>query len=350
MSRLTIHTNRNNHTTTISNRFIDFYMKEANDAQLKIYLYLVRMMNTNSCTSVSEIADQFNHTEKDVVRALKYWETKSLLSLEYNESNALVGIYLKELREDDSTVIPFAPGTTQVLPPPSSLPAMVETVDKPSYSLDDISSFKETEDAAQLLFIIEQYLCKTLTPSDIRSIYFIYDELRFSIDLIDFLIQYCVERDKKDFRYIETVARNWAKEQITTPEEAMQIAATYDKSVYTVMKALGKSHQPTELELNFITRWKKELGFTIDIIMEACNRSVLATDHHRFEYANKILNSWHEQEVHSLKDIEVCDRNYMKTRNTQSSNNNTSKSANRFNQFAHNQYNFDELEKELISN
>lgn len=49
-------------------------MKDANDAQIKVYLYLLRMMTAGLTTSVSDIADKFNHTEKDVLRALKYWE------------------------------------------------------------------------------------------------------------------------------------------------------------------------------------------------------------------------------------------------------------------------------------
>lgn len=65
--------------TVVSNIFIDEYMKDANDAQLKIYLYLLRMMSAGLSTSVSNIADQFNHTEKDVVRALKYWEKTGCL-------------------------------------------------------------------------------------------------------------------------------------------------------------------------------------------------------------------------------------------------------------------------------
>ena len=47
---------------------------DANDAQLKIYLYLLRVTGAGLTTSISDMADQFNHTEKDVVRALKYWE------------------------------------------------------------------------------------------------------------------------------------------------------------------------------------------------------------------------------------------------------------------------------------
>ena len=50
--------------TLISNQFIDTYMKEANDAQIKVYLYLVRLMSANLGTSISDIADKFNHTEK----------------------------------------------------------------------------------------------------------------------------------------------------------------------------------------------------------------------------------------------------------------------------------------------
>ena len=73
--------------TIISNRFIDEYMNEANDAQLKVYLYLVRMLNANLETSVQDIADRFNHTEKDVLRAFVYWEKKGLLTLDYNVQN-----------------------------------------------------------------------------------------------------------------------------------------------------------------------------------------------------------------------------------------------------------------------
>ena len=56
--------------TVVSNRFIDEYMEDANDAQLKIYLYLMRMLGADQATGISDIADRFNYTEKDVMRAL----------------------------------------------------------------------------------------------------------------------------------------------------------------------------------------------------------------------------------------------------------------------------------------
>ena len=99
MGCLTIYKDNYTEATAVSNIFIDEYMKDANDAQLKVYLYLIRMMNANLPTSVSDIADKFNHTEKDVLRALKYWEKKRLLSLEYDDSNSLIGIHLLDLNK-----------------------------------------------------------------------------------------------------------------------------------------------------------------------------------------------------------------------------------------------------------
>lgn len=42
------------------------------------------------------MADKFDHTEKDIKRALKYWEKKHLLQLEYNSGEQLTGICLCE--------------------------------------------------------------------------------------------------------------------------------------------------------------------------------------------------------------------------------------------------------------
>ena len=95
MGQFTIYKDDYMDSTIVPNRFIDEYMKDANDAQIKVYLYLIRMMGANLPTSVSEIADKFNHTEKDVLRALKYWEKAQLLSLEYDESKSLTGIRLR---------------------------------------------------------------------------------------------------------------------------------------------------------------------------------------------------------------------------------------------------------------
>lgn len=354
MGRLTIYKDNYVDATAVSNIFIDEYMKDANDAQLKIYLYLIRMMNANLSTSVTEIADKFNHTEKDVVRALKYWEKNNLLSLEYDESKNLAGIHLLDLgrRKTNEAKQPLAPVVALVSKPTADLAAGEKALPasdpyaKPAYSLDDIKAFKSNEEASQLLFIAEQYMGKTLNATEIKTIYFISDRLGFSVDLADYLIQYCVGRGKKDFRYIEKVAISWAQAGIATPAEAESYAYKYDRTVYDIMKALGKSNAPTNKEVDYITHWTKEYGFEMDVIGAACERTVMATEKHRFEYADSILTSWFKAGVHHSSDIAKADESYRMSKASQPK----AASSNKFNQFKQNSYDFDALEKELISN
>jgi DnaD/phage-associated family protein len=159
-------------------------------------------------------------------------------------------------------------------------------------------------------------------------------------------LQYCVDRGKKDFKYIEKVAINWAEEGITTPKQAQKFSSKYDKNVYSIMNELGKNGAPTPKEMEFISRWTKEYGFSTDIILEACERTVMATDRHRFEYAESILSNWKRENVHHKADIRRIDDMYQKRRQAPK----PVASTNKFNQFTQNQYDFDALEKELLSN
>ena len=52
MANLAIYKDNYIESTAISNYFIDNYMKDANDAQLKVYLYLVRMVHSNMAFGV----------------------------------------------------------------------------------------------------------------------------------------------------------------------------------------------------------------------------------------------------------------------------------------------------------
>ena len=390
MNRINIYRNTHKEQTSISNLFIDEFMQDANDAQLKIYLFLIRMMSANLPTSVSDIADKFNYTEKDVLRSLMYWESRQLLSLEYDAANNLSGIQVLSL--DKPYEMPqSAPRITPVLSfirpasaltgmqsqqqvsnnslgntyvcesmntgmtAPISMPAQTgmnvvsNQPQKPSYSMDDLKTFKSNEETQQLLFVTEQYIGRQLTRSDMETILFLYDRLGFSADLIDYLVQHCVERGKKDFRYIEKVALAWAEQGITTAKQAQLMSKKYDTNVYTIMKALGKNSAPAPKELEYINKWTNEYGFLLDVIQEACDKTVMTTDTHRFAYADGILSKWYRAGVHHKADIAAIDASYQRN-NTKQYQNNKASQNNKFNRFSQNTYDFDELEQTILSN
>lgn len=356
--------------TVLSNYFIDQYMADANDVQLKIYIYLLRMTGSRKGTSVSDMADFFNYSEKDVLRALRYWEKKQILQLTFDANKNLTGIHLLDLgtaktdaypgstlvyqndsanstNDATSTSSDALTGTSylQVVPASAENKVSAPEYTKPNYSMDELRSFRENDTISRILFVTEQYLKKPLSSGEMKTIIFFSDVLKFSEDLIDYLVQYCVDHNKKDMRYIEKVAINWAQAGVDTPKKAATYVHKYEKIVYDVMKALGKTSAPTDTEASYVTKWSNTFGYDFSVISVACERTVLATDKHRFAYADGILTNWNKAGVHHVSDIEALDFNKKKTAKPTGSS-----STNRFNQFKQNDYDFDALEQELISN
>ena len=214
-------------------------MSEANDAQLKVYLYIVRKMAAGSGVSIAEMADQFNHTEKEVLRSLRFWEARGVVSLQYGQDGSLAGIRLCDLMPQPesaagsmirvSAVSPAQPAPAAQPVQQDAYAAGTTVPAKQKLSGEAIAAFSSDKRRSQLLFIVEQYIGKPLSVREIETVCYISEQLRFSDDLIDYLVQYCVDKGKKDFRYIEKVAIGWAQNGITTPKQAERAIAAGSK-------------------------------------------------------------------------------------------------------------------------
>lgn len=321
--------------TLVRNVFIDEYMPEASGEFVKIYLYLLRCASGNREISMNTIADTFEHTEKDVARALKYWEKMQLLRLSFDESGALSEINFLEPAPKEA-VLPEKPA---FVPPP-----------KVPLSPDRIAALKSESDMEQLLFIAAQYIGRPLTSSEISNILYYYDSLHFSADLIEYLVEYCVSKGNKSSHYMEKVALGWAEEGITTVQEAKSSTNLYHKKYYAVLNAFGiKGRGPARMEKEYIDRWTDSLHFTMDIIEEACNRTIAKTHSPSFAYADKILDDWAKKQVRHLSDIQPLDTEHQKTRRGKAKEVQKSPVSNRFNNFHQRDYDFDRLEEELLN-
>ena len=336
-------------------------MKEANDAQIKIYLYLLRCMSANCPISVSIIADYFNYTEKDVIRALRYWQKSRILSLDFDTSKNLVGIRIHDLNANKKPAAVSEAPVAVLIEKPVLLQKdnILQLPAKPSYSLDKLATFKSKEDISQLLFIAEQYIGKTLSSTEVSSLLYMYDSLGFSAELIEYLIEYCVNNKKKSMRYMETVALAWAESGISTVDEAKENVGMYRKEIYEILKALGLSgRNPVEPEMVFIKKWIDVYGFDTPIIIEACNRTMKSTHKSSFEYADTILKSWKQSNVKQYADIQALDDKFNSTKAQAAVKNSSSKESpvssvgagNKFNNFNQRSYDYSELEKEILSN
>lgn len=385
--------------TIVPNIFIDNYMPEANGEFVKVFLYLLRCINSNSCDfSISTIADRFDHTEKDVLRALKYWERQKLIQLEYDSSKALTGIHFKKMEElsnDDYAAnvnaIPASsianevtansisntagsvtsttnsvPVTTNSIPaattnvpvtveaaPAADIATTIKQADKrPQYTLDQMKEFHKDPAITELFFIIETYVKHTLSEADSNTILYWYSELGFGTDLIEYLVEYCITKGHSSMRYMDKVALGWAENGIKTIDQAKEYAVMRTKVYYAVMKALGISGRSlVDNEISYLNKWSKDYAFDMEIIQEACKRTITATHQPSFEYTDSILTNWHKNNVHTLKDIQKLDDAFTKSKKITIKTNDATDSIkrNKFNNFNQRKYDSSEIERVLLT-
>ena len=95
MAMITLQNSSDTGITVLTNNFIDNYMPEANGEFVKVYIYLLRLLSAASIPfSLEQMADHFFCTERDIVRALKYWEKEKLLTLTYRDNEEIADIVL----------------------------------------------------------------------------------------------------------------------------------------------------------------------------------------------------------------------------------------------------------------
>lgn len=354
MSNITLHTDSSITATCVPNTFIDHYMIDASGEYVKIYLYLLRCINGNkSELSISKIADKFDHTEKDIKRALKYWEKVNLLHLEYDKEGELHSICLTDSPSAPKEELPPSDTSADTDTAPvtgsknlTALPKKTES--RREYSMDEIANLKSHEDVQMMLHVAEKYLCHPLTPTDIQAILYWYDTLEFSMELIVHLIEYCVENGHSSIRYMDKVALSWADMNIKTVEQAKEASSNHNQAYYAIIKSFGISNRNlVPYEMEFIDKWMKEYGFTLDIITEACKRTIQSTHQPDFRYADGILTKWKNNKIHHLKDIALLDDVHKQNRSKKPSAAPRS-AGNKFNNFSQRNYNYDQLEQQLL--
>ncbi len=383
--------------TTVSDIFIDQYMPKANGEFVKVYLYLLRATGSGAgIATISEIADHFSNTEADIIRALNYWASEGILQLQSGADGQIMGINLCSLSVSgmqaaqsniQSAVADNAAqnnlqnsvvnntaqniSTADIRMQDSVVEKLKsQTPDKAAssqkeYTLDEINEFRKNPDISELFFIIETYLKHTLSSTDTNMVLYWLDELHFSTDLVEYLVEYCITKGHSSLRYMNKVALGWADAGIKTVDQAKDDAAAHSQIYYSVMKALGiTGRNLVDSEVSLINKWVGEYGFDIELVKAACSKTISAIQKPSFEYTDSILANWRKKDVHTLKDVEVLDANFAKankasaTGSSQGTNaangsskpkSNNSSSKNKFNNFNQRNNDYDKLEKLFLN-
>jgi len=333
MAKLIVeHAAEANHTL-IPNDFIDNFMPEANPSFVLIYIYLLRHRSEGLDTA--RIAECFSMLESDIVRAFKYWDKVGLIKYTQNDNDAITISFgaKKKAREKKTHKI----DTTRD----------ITISQKPKYNPIELEMYKnDYAEISDLFEFCEHTLGKTLSDTELSTLYSFYDWLMLPAPLIKYLLEYCAEKNHRRMKYIEAVAIDWAENNIKTVEEAKGYINIFNKDYREIMNAMGLSgRNPATKELEFMDKWYKEWQMPLPLILESCAKTVIVVGKAQFGYADKILESWYNAGARTLDDVKKLELAREKTAPTETSKKEMPTRKNRFANYEQHVRNYDEIDR-----
>ncbi len=398
-------------TTFIHNIFIENYMLSANGSYVKVYIYLAKCIQAGEKNlSVSSLADKMDNTEKDILRALNYWEKNNLINLLKNgPGNEITGIEmlnpdspspakavkhpvksakneeLAALKTDTTSAkektsagsgstaknivqkpdIPLS--TPEIQNPPvedldTKTASLLSTANKKQVEInitpDQTRRLSDDEEFVWTCRVIESYINKPLNPKEVQLISYLYDNLGFSPDLLLYLYEYCISLGKTNVNYIQAVAFSWDEQDIKNPEDAKNASSNYNSTHTAISKALALGRPLAMVEKQYISRWMDEWHMDLSVVLDACSRTMLKLQKADFKYTDGILDNWHKKNIHTLQDVGKEDEIYaqkkagIQNKKTAVTTPVKQQDKNQFNKFLQreiSQAEIDELEKKLLA-
>ncbi len=283
--------------------FINELMPSANGQFVKVYLYALMCAENNTELSNQQIASALGILESDVVQAFAYWVEAGAIDI----ADGIVTF--RSLTATAMNDTPTANMAQPVLQTPSA-------VSKPDIgtATDALSSDPALADMCDLA---QEVLGKTLTAQDTSTLYWFYDSLGFSPEVILMLLEYCVSKDKRHMNFIEKVALSWHEKGIRTMEQAeMHIMHEFEKGGYinTIRGIMGINDRSfSRTEMDYLYKWRDEYNMSEEMVALAYEYCVIQISKISFQYMDKILSRWNDNNIHTVAAAETDNENFHRT-------------------------------------
>ena len=273
----------------VENLFIAEYMPSAPGDYVKVYLAGLSCASLGLNDSCADIARKLNCSSAQVDEAWAYWEAQGAVRRVYanREDRSLYDVEFISLRE-------AAFGTRT-----STSPAPSRTV-----NLDDSS-------LAQLYKDVEAACGRLLESGEPVEIASWIKDYSIDPDVILLCYQYCTRKGRSNrFKYVGFILKDWKAKGLDTVSDVEEHLGNLDRhySLYrSVFRQMGFHRNPTEAEKKLMDGWFDDMGFTIDRVFEACDKTA-GIANPNLNYVNSVLRGWYDEE-HGTKKEETTEKN-----------------------------------------
>lgn len=270
-------------------------LRLASGKALKVLIYMLKYRR------LPDDPDEIGVTAEDIDEALSYWSSVGVI---YRSGNAPQAKSQPAAHEPVRVLAP----KPETAVPAAAIPAAApeKEVIRPRKSLlptEIAERIAESQEIALLFKSAEGSLKRVLTFDDQRTILWIYDHLGMSADIIMMLIAYCCSVGRTNMGYIEKAALDWNEKNIATHEQAeneillMQKSFAFEGKVQSRLKMQNKL---TASQKKYIDEWAR-MDMSVDLVELAYDKTVDATGKPAFQYMNKILVKWHDNNITDMQ-------------------------------------------------
>jgi len=197
--------------TIISNEFLEKFLSDVSPEKIKVFLFYF-WKGIKEGYTISEASNEIDLPEKDIEMALKFWIKKKIF-----KKDCLVydRVEKKSVAEKTNNLVDFQTKKN-------------ELINKNRKSFEEIES--------DLLFQAERLLGQTMSERQQALIARCYNEYGFDEGLIQYLLEYCANKDQQNAKYMAAVAESWYEQKIKNADDAKKYTDGFEKN----SKAKGK--------------------------------------------------------------------------------------------------------------
>ena len=260
---------------TVPTAVTDRYLKFAKAEHIKVLLYILRNMAENF--SVEDISVNTDVSVFDVKEALLYWADTGILI----EKDKPVTVNAEKQKTVEKNIRP---------------------------SRNDVA--KRGNEDAKIRYLLNQAqlkLGRNLKSNEASTLVWLYDDEGLDVSLILLIIQYAVQHNKANIRFIESVAVEWINEgidNIADADEKLKNMALAEQAWALVCKAFGlERRKPSKKEGELVFKWVSEWKISREMLVAAYEACVDSKSKFSFPYVAKIIENWYNKGYKSLQDI-----------------------------------------------
>jgi len=274
--------------TQVENLFISEYMPAAPEGYVKLYLAALMSAQSGRPFGREELSGQLSGLASSWDDCWAYWEAQGIARRKYPDPADRTVYHVELLSLREAAFGRRTPG--------------IELAPQKAVSLDD-------KKLARLYTDVEAAAGRLLEPGEPEEIASWIGDYSIDPDVIIFGYRFCTEKRRSSrCRYVGTVVKDWKSKGLVCVADVEEYLSEMDRHYDLYRKVchqLGFHRNPTEAEKKIMDVWFDQWNFSMDNVLEACNRTS-GISNPNINYVNSVLKGWYEeQHADPLKSVNV---------------------------------------------